>query len=69
MTNLDTGPSFIRDDSICESSLPPNKSSGDIGDRTWTPEQFWEFAAAYLGEHEAKTSRTMIAAALNPLPA
>lgn len=43
-----------------ESSLPPNKSSGDIGERTWTPEQFWEFAAAYLGEHEAKTSRTMI---------
>lgn len=53
----------------CTSSESPNKSSGDIGDRTWTPEQFWEFAAAYLGEHEAKTSRTMIAAALNPLPA
>ena len=52
-----------------ESSLHLNKSSGDIGERTWTPEQFWEFAAAYLGEHEAKTSRTMIAAALNPLPA
>ena len=43
-----------------ESSLPPNKSSGDIGERTWTPEQFWEFAAAYLGDHEATTSRTMI---------
>lgn len=33
MTDLDTGPSSIRDDSICESSLPPNKSSGDIGER------------------------------------
>ena len=32
MTDLDTGPSSIRDDSICESSLPPNKSSGDIGE-------------------------------------
>ena len=53
-------PSSIHDDSICESSLNPNKSSGDIGDRTWTPEQFWEFAAAYLGDHEATTSRTMI---------
>lgn len=43
-----------------EPSLPPNKSSGDIGERTWTPEQFWEFAAAFLGDHEATTSRTMI---------
>ena len=43
-----------------ESSLNPNKSSGDIGERTWTPEQFWEFAAAFLGDHEATTSRTMI---------
>jgi len=25
------------------SSLNPNKSSGDIVERTWTPEQFWEF--------------------------
>lgn len=33
MTDLDTGPSSIRDDSICESSLPPNKSSGDIVER------------------------------------
>ena len=32
--HLDTGPSSIRDDSICESSLPPNKSSGDIVERT-----------------------------------
>ena len=60
MPDLDTGPSSIRDDSICESSPPPNKSSGDIGERTWTPEQFWEFAAAFLGDHEATTSRTMI---------
>lgn len=60
MTDLETGPSSIRDDSICESSLRPNKSSGDIGERTWTPEQFWEFAAAFLGDHEATTSRTMI---------
>jgi hypothetical protein len=34
MTDLDAGPSPIRDDSICESSLPPNKSSGDIVERT-----------------------------------
>lgn len=32
MTDLDTSPSSIRDDSICKSSLPPNKSSGDIGE-------------------------------------
>ena len=32
MTDLDTGPSSIRDDSICEPSLNPNKSSGDIGE-------------------------------------
>lgn len=60
MNDLDPTPSSIRDDSICESSLNPNKSSGDIGERTWTPEQFWEFAAAFLGDHEATTSRTMI---------
>ena len=33
MTNSDPAPSSIRDDSICEPSLPPNKSSGDIGER------------------------------------
>ncbi len=33
MTDFDTGPSSIRDDSICESSLHPNKSSGDIVER------------------------------------
>lgn len=33
MTDLDTSPSSIRDDSICESSLHPNKSSGDIVER------------------------------------
>lgn len=30
MTNSDPAPSSIRDDSICEPSLNPNKSSGDI---------------------------------------
>ena len=33
MTDLDRAPSSIRDDSICESSLHPNKSSGDIVER------------------------------------
>ncbi len=33
MTNSDRAPSSIRDDSICESSLNPNKSSGDIVER------------------------------------
>ena len=33
MTDSDPTTSSIRDDSICESSLNPNKSSGDIGER------------------------------------
>jgi len=37
MTNSDPAPSSIRDDSICEPSLNPNKSSGDIGERTHAP--------------------------------
>jgi hypothetical protein len=34
MTHSHPAPSSIRDDSICEPSLPPNKSSGDIVERT-----------------------------------
>ena len=33
MTHSHPAPSSIRDDSICESSLPPNKSSGEIVER------------------------------------
>ena len=33
MTHSHPAPSSIRDDSICESSPPPNKSSADIGER------------------------------------
>lgn len=39
--HLETGPSSIRDDSICESSLNPNKSSGDIGERLRNPVEAW----------------------------
>ena len=60
MTDLETGPSSIRDDSICESSLPPNKSSGDIVERTWTPEQFWEFTEGRDGEFSAQQLRDVM---------
>ena len=60
MTDLETGPSSIRDDSICESSLHPNKSSGDIVERTWTPEQFWEFTEGRDGEFSAQQLRDVM---------
>lgn len=58
--HLETGPSSIRDDSICEPSLNPNKSSGDIGERTWTPEQFLEYLEAFVGEFECNQIKTMM---------
>lgn len=41
MTNSDHAPSSICDDSICESSLNPNKSSGDIVERLRNPVDAW----------------------------
>lgn len=41
-------------------SLPPNKSSGDIGERTWTPEQFWEFTEGRDGEFRAQQLRDVM---------
>lgn len=42
------------------SSLNPNKSSGDIVERTWTPEQFWEFTEGRDGEFSAQQLRDVM---------